>query len=69
MEKETKEKSVNHQKKKKDIVKDKELTNFYKYPKTPHLQGSSVVDDDEIITLTPSQINVFSSYHAVIQVL
>lgn len=27
-------------------------TNFYKFPKTPHLKGSSTVDDDEVLPLS-----------------
>eukprot|EP01091_Cochliopodium_minus_P000247 TRINITY_DN10263_c0_g1_i1.p1 TRINITY_DN10263_c0_g1~~TRINITY_DN10263_c0_g1_i1.p1 ORF type:complete len:251 (+),score=58.21 TRINITY_DN10263_c0_g1_i1:19-771(+) len=39
--------------------------NFYKFPKTPHLEGSSVVDDDEIINF--SNLKLDNEFSIVIQ--
>lgn len=39
---------------------------FYKFPKTPHLAGSSTVDDDQI--LSKAEVRAFASNsHVVIQ--
>jgi hypothetical protein len=39
---------------------------FYKFPKTPHLAGSSTVDDDQILSKT--ELRAFASNsHVVIQ--
>jgi hypothetical protein len=34
---------------------------FYKFPKTPHISGSSTVDDDEV--LSDLEVHYFSNLH------